>query len=51
MTFYTLLALFPGVAAFVSLYGLFADVGEAQRQLATLQFLLPPAAGARAGRL
>lgn len=44
VTFYTLLALFPGVAAFVSLYGLFADVGEAQRDLAAMQFLLPPAA-------
>jgi len=43
VTFYTLLALFPGVAAFVSLYGLFAEVGEAQRQLATLKYLLPPA--------
>src|SRR5437763_16778095 len=29
VTYYTLLALFPGVAALTSLYGLFADVGEA----------------------
>lgn len=44
VTFYTLLALFPGMAAFVSLYGLFADVNEAQRDLALLSFVLPPAA-------
>lgn len=43
VTFYTLLALFPGMAAFVALYGLFADVHDAQRQLATLSFVLPPA--------
>jgi membrane protein len=49
VTFYALLALFPGVAAFVSLYGLFADVGEAQRHLAALEFLLPPTAVAFIG--
>ena len=43
VTFYTLLALFPGIAAFVGLYGLFADVNEAQRQLQLLSVILPPA--------
>lgn len=42
VTFYTLLALFPGLAAFVALYGLFADVHEVQHQLATLSFVVPP---------
>jgi membrane protein len=41
ITFYTLLALFPGLAAFVSLYGLFADPAEAYRHLKLLSFLLP----------
>jgi membrane protein len=44
VTFYTLLALFPGLAAFVSLYGLFADPAEAHQQLRSLYFVLPPAA-------
>lgn len=44
ITFYTLLALFPGIAAFVSLYGLFADPAEAYRHLQLLSFLLPPEA-------
>jgi membrane protein len=43
VTFYTLLALFPGLAAFVGLYGLFADAGDAQRHLAILSWILPPA--------
>lgn len=42
VTFYTLLALFPGMGAFVALYGLFADVAEAQRHLHLLSFMLPP---------
>ncbi|MEO8114050.1 MAG: YihY/virulence factor BrkB family protein [Phenylobacterium sp.] len=42
VTFYTLLALFPGLGAFVAFFGLFADVGEAQRQLNTLAYVLPP---------
>lgn len=41
VAFFGVLALFPGMAAFVSLYGLFADVGEAQKQLATLAGVLP----------
>jgi len=41
VTFYGLLALFPGLAAFVSLYGLFADVHTAQGQLAVLAGVIP----------
>ncbi len=41
VTFFGVLALFPGMAAFVSLYGLFADVGDAQRHLAALTGVLP----------
>jgi len=41
VTFYALLGLFPAIAAFVSLYGLFADVGSAERQVAALQGLVP----------
>lgn len=44
VTFYTLLALFPGMAAFVGLYGLVADVSDVQRHLALLSFMLPPSA-------
>lgn len=40
-TFYVLLALFPALGVFVSLYGLLADVGEAQRQIANLHGILP----------
>jgi hypothetical protein len=39
--FFILLALFPAIGAFVSLYGLFGDVAAAQRQLATMSGLLP----------
>lgn len=42
VTFYSLLALFPGLGAFVALYGLFADVAEAQKHLHLLAFMLPP---------
>ncbi|RAK61276.1 YihY/virulence factor BrkB family protein [Phenylobacterium hankyongense] len=41
VTFYTLLAIFPGLGAFVALYGLFADVAVAQRHLQLLAFILP----------
>jgi membrane protein len=44
VTFYVLLALFPALSAFVSLYGLFADVGQAQRQVVALSGLLPAGA-------
>ncbi len=40
-TFYALLAVFPAMAAFVSLYGLVADVGEARRQILSLAGVLP----------
>jgi membrane protein len=40
-TFYLLLAFFPGVVAFVSLYGLFADVTTAREHLSYLQGFLP----------
>jgi membrane protein len=41
VSFYTLLAVFPGIAAFVALYGLFADVAAAERQLEALALVLP----------
>lgn len=41
VTFFGLLALFPALAAFVSLYGLFADVDMARRQILALRGLLP----------
>lgn len=43
-TFYTLLALFPGVTAFVALYGLFADVAEAQSHVQEMSGVLPAGA-------
>jgi membrane protein len=39
--FYTLLAVFPALAAFVSLYGLVADVDQARTQLTSLSNVLP----------
>ncbi len=42
VTFFTLLSLFPAIGAFVSLYGLFADVGQAEKQLSLLRGLVPP---------
>ncbi len=41
VTFYVLLALFPALSAFVSLYGLIADVAVARRQISALGGLLP----------
>src|SRR4051794_30761596 len=41
VTFYALLALFPGITAFVSLYGLFADAGTVSDHLAKLSGVLP----------
>jgi len=41
VTFYTLLAIFPAVGAFVSLYGLFADVGTVRQQLNDLAAFVP----------
>src|SRR5204862_5005550 len=40
-TFYVLLAFFPALVAFVSLYGLFADVQTARQHLACLRGFLP----------
>ncbi|MGA0607061.1 YihY/virulence factor BrkB family protein [Phenylobacterium sp. VNQ135] len=42
VTFYTVLAIFPALGAFAALYGLFADVAQAQRHLAVLSVILPP---------
>jgi len=41
VTFYLLLATFPAIASFVSLYGLFSDIGTVERQLSHLSTLLP----------
>lgn len=41
VTFFGLLALFPGLGAFVALYGLFADVAEVRKHLAVLAGVLP----------
>ena len=41
VTFYTLLALFPGIAALVSFYGLFADPGSITTQLDAISGILP----------
>lgn len=41
VAFYALLALFPGLAALVSIYGLITDPGQVQQQLSALSSLLP----------
>jgi membrane protein len=41
VTFYTLLAIVPALAVFVSLYGLFADVTQVQTQLDQLARVVP----------
>jgi membrane protein len=41
ITFYALLALFPALAALVSLYGLFADPSTVEGQLRSLEDVLP----------
>jgi membrane protein len=41
VTFFALLALFPGIAALVSIYGLFSDAGTIGKQLDTLSLILP----------
>src|SRR5205807_4026629 len=41
VTFYALLALFPGIAALVSIYGLFADPGTIASQLDSVAGILP----------
>jgi membrane protein len=42
VAFYSLLAIFPALAALVSIYGLVADPAELQRHIATVGRLLPP---------
>ncbi|GJD97002.1 YihY/virulence factor BrkB family protein [Methylobacterium iners] len=44
VTFFTLLSLFPAIAALVSCYGLIADVGVINEHLASLQGVLPSGA-------
>jgi membrane protein len=41
VTFYALLALFPALAALVSIYGLFADPASMQQHLDTVSSILP----------
>ena len=41
VTFFALLALFPGLAAFVALYGLFADFNDAEKQIEALAAVVP----------
>lgn len=42
VTFYAILAIFPALAALVSVYGLFADPGVIQHDLDALSSVLPP---------
>ena len=42
--FYALLALFPGITALVSIYGLVADPATVEQQMASIQGVLPQAA-------
>ncbi len=44
VTYYTLLAIFPALGVFVSLYGLIADVKAVQEQLVQLSAVFPPEA-------
>jgi len=44
VTFYTLLAIFPALSAIMSLYGLFADIDDARRQIAHLHGIIPEGA-------
>ena len=41
VTFYTLLAIFPGIGAFVAIWGLFATVGDVREDLQALSAILP----------
>ena len=43
VAFYAMTAIFPAIAAFVSIYGLFADPAKVQDQVASLASLLPAA--------
>lgn len=42
ITFFTLLAIFPALAVFVSLYGLIADVATVQAQMEQMSIVFPP---------
>lgn len=42
MAFYALLAIFPAIATLVSLWGIFADPGQIEQQMAGATALLPP---------
>jgi len=42
VAFYAMTAIFPALAAFVSIYGLFADPNSIQQQIAGFSGLLPP---------
>lgn len=42
VAFYSLLAVFPALAAMVMVYGLFADPADVQRQLEPLKDVIPP---------
>lgn len=42
VAFYSLLAVFPALAALVMIYGLFADPADVQRQLEPLKDVIPP---------
>ena len=44
IAFYMLLSIFPGLAALVSIYGLFGDPADVGRQIAPFAGLLPPEA-------
>ncbi|MDG2520902.1 YihY/virulence factor BrkB family protein [Caulobacter segnis] len=41
VTFYALLAIFPAIGVFVSVYGLFADVATVQKQLQDMAVIFP----------
>jgi membrane protein len=41
VTYYVLLALFPGLAALVSIYGLVANAAQVEQQIEVLSGLLP----------
>lgn len=44
VAFFTLLAIFPALGAFVALYGLFADIAQVQHHLSLLSVVLPASA-------
>lgn len=44
VTFYILLAIFPGIAALISIYGLFANPSDVTNQLATITNIAPSGA-------